>query len=71
MRQTTRELIRPDRCVHNMNKKTENYLLTWLERGEAIEREREREREREKYGERCARIDLSLSTLGGTLRVCL
>ena len=44
MRQTTRELIRPDRCVHNMNKKTENYLLTWLERGEAIERERERER---------------------------
>ena len=67
MRQTTRELIRPDRCVHNMNKKTENYLLTWLERGEAIERERERE----KTGERCARIDLSLSTLGGTLRVCL
>ena len=49
MRQTTRELIRPDRCVHNMNKKTENYLLTWLERGEAIEREREREREREDW----------------------
>ena len=61
MRQTTRELIRPDRCVHNTNKKTENYLLTWLERGEAIERERERERERRLV--RGVRESISLSLL--------